>query len=149
MIGGVADVDSDGDMGIDVEGGGDCAANADFFLGGGDGYEFGLQLGFLFCETAEGFGDGEAADFVVEGASGCTAVAQNFKAVIVDDRVADGNGILGFFFVLGPDIDPEFVEERNFFPFFFGHEVDGAFSCDAGDWAFSGEDFYASSGDDA
>ena len=152
-IDGVADVDGDADVGIEGEGGGGGAAEADFFLDGGDaddgGFE-GISFGRIGGEDAEGFGHDPDADAVIEGVGGDEVVAELGDAEDEGDGVADLEFVECFFVGGGADIDVE-IGEVDFFgavAFIGFHEVDGLAADDAGDGAVFGVDDDAGAGDD-
>lgn len=104
MIGGVADVDSEGDVGIDGVGGSGRTAAADFLLGRRDCDDFGGELLAIFVlrEPDQGFSNHIGAYFIVEGAGGADAAVNQFKFVIVGGDVTDGDAGEGVFFVRAP-----------------------------------------------
>ena len=100
MVSGVADVDGEGEVGIDGVGGRRRAAAADFFLGRGHGDNFGGELFpiLVFREPNQSFTNDIGADFIVEGAGGADAAVDEIQLVIIGGDVADGNSREGFFF---------------------------------------------------
>ena len=164
VVGGVADVHGDGDVGVDGVGRGGGTAHADLLLSGADGDDAGRQAalprgrfgGRFFGgrfgeggEADEGLADDVGADFVVEGAGGADGVVDELELVVVGGGVADGHAGESVFFGAGADIDPHLVGLGNFLAVLGAHEVDGAFSGDTFDGSGGGAEDDAAAGDHA
>lgn len=147
-VGGVGDVEADGDVWLETVGEHAGAVAADFFLDAIGGDDGAVEFFAVFVETAEGFGDDEAADAVIEGAADEAVGAEVVDAVGVDGWVADAEAEFGdVFFGICADIDVEFVDFGGFFTAGAIADVDGGVADDAGDWAeVALEDEFAATG---
>lgn len=141
-VGGVGDVEADGELGLDLVGRHDGAVTADFFLNGVEADEG--EGDFSGGEAFEDLGEDVAADAVVERARN-EAVRGNFEKVfLINGGLSDADAECGdFFWVAGADIDPQLVDGGDFFVAAVAAEVDGSVADDAGDVAVGGENVEA------
>ncbi len=112
VVGGVTDVDRDGDIGADALGRDLRTARTDFFLGGGHGDHAGGEILF-FREATECFHAHVGASFVVERAGHADATAEDFRTVGVDGGVADADDGQGFGAIGHADINPHIMALRD------------------------------------
>lgn len=104
---------------------------------------------FPLGEAPQDLADEVGAGPVVEGAGDADRAVDELKGLVIDGGIADGDALESLLLGFGPDIDPDLVGFGNLFPVLGSHEVDGAFSGDAFDGTFSGQDDDASTGDHA
>ena len=134
-FGGVGDIEDHADIWAEAMGGHFGAMSADFLHDRVDGDEGGAGAIEGGGEAGEDFGDDEAAEAVIEGASDDAIGGKRLSGIVIDGGMADAEAEGGdFFFGIGADIDIEFV---NFRGFFVGEgifaEMDGGIADDAGD----------------
>ena len=147
VVGGVTDVDGDGDLWVDALGGDLRAARADLFLGGGHGDHAGSELLFL-REATEGFHAHVGAGLIVKRAGHTDAAPEDFRAVGVDGWVADADDCKGVGAVVHADINPHVMTLRDALAVLGREQVDGALAGDAEHGAIAGEDVKAAAGGD-
>ena len=90
---------------------------------------------FLLRQPDQGFADNVRADFVVEGACGPDAAAEELQLMIVGGHVANRHPLQRFRFRAHPNVDPDFVLLRHLLPILFIHQVDRALAGHAFDRA--------------
>ena len=112
VIGGVTDVDRDGNIGLDALGRNLRTARTDFFLRGGHGRDRRRQ-GFLLGQAAEGFHANVGPSLVIEGAGDTDASTQDFGAIGIDGGVTDADDGEGVSTVVHADVDPHVVALRD------------------------------------
>ncbi len=143
-IGGVGDVEADGDVGLEAVGGHFGAETTDFFLNGVENEDVGGRLFAGGADGFEGLGDDVAAYAVVEGAPDKAVFAEGLGGVCVDGGVADAEAKFGDFFGIGStDVDVKLVNLGSFFVVFVVADVDGGVADDAENGAVVSEDLKA------
>ena len=115
-IGGVGDVEANGDIWAQAVGDHFGAIAADFFLDGIDGVDGGGGAFFLSGEACHDLGDDETAEAVVERATDKMICTKEFCGVRVDRGMSDAQTEGGDFCgVGGADVDVQFMDFGGFF----------------------------------
>ena len=147
VVGRMADVDGDADVGVDGLGGDLRAAHADFLLRGRDGGHGGGE-GLLLGQAPEGLHADVSAGLVVERAGHADAAAQHLRAVGVHGGVADPHDRQGVGPVVHADIDPHVMTLRDALAVLGREQVHGTLAGDAEHRTLAGQDVQAAAGGD-
>ena len=130
-VGGVRNIDGDGDIRGDGEGTGRGTSQPNFLLNRGDSDDF--AGGGCSGDLSEGLHDDPDAGAVVHGDTGEPTVAEFAEAGFGCNEVTNSDERAGFGFRGGADVDPEILHFGDGLAFIGVQQVDGFARDDSGD----------------
>jgi len=130
-VGGMSNIDSDGDIRGDGEGTGRGTSQPNFLLNRGHGDDFAGGSGS--GDLSQGLHDDPNAGAVVHGNTGESAVAEFAEAGFGCNEVTNSDEGAGFGFRGGADVDPEILYFGDGLAFIGVQQVDGFSRDDSGD----------------